>query len=404
MAEAGEGVLAPLRVADFRRLWVGQTVSIFGDKINQVAMAFMVFKITGSALQMGVMLGIVTLPSAVLGLFGGALVDRWDRRRVMIGADIVRAVLVAAIPLALLWGIYAAYGIALLVAIASVFFEPAKLSLLPELVSEDSLLAANSLDDASVGIAELIGLALAGLVVVTIGYMGAFWLDAGSYLFSAACILLIAYRCAPPVRAGGDFAGSVMCEIKEGLGYIASHAILRELIALSGIALMATAATTTIFYQLVLVRFKGGAPGLAFLEASIIIGSLTGSFLVARTENKHNGVKLIGGLLVFAPLWMAVAFANDMIAAAVLLGLVGVANIWYYAPAMTLIQSSSAPEYRGRVMGARAMVVRSLAVVGLIGAGVIVQHWGLNAAIFMTGGIVGVSGVVALLIPAVRNA
>jgi DHA3 family macrolide efflux protein-like MFS transporter len=195
-----------------------------------------------------------------------------------------------------------------------------------------------------------------------------------------------------------------MGEVREGLRYIDSHAILRELLALSGVALMATAATTTIFYQLALVRFKGGAPGLAFLEASIMVGALIGSFLVGRTKNERNGVKLIGGLLVFAPLWMAVAFVNNMLSAAVLLALVGVANVWYYAPTMTLIQSSTAEEFRGRVMGARAMVVRSLAVVGLIGAGVIVQQVGLNAAILISGAIVGVAGIVALLIPAIRNA
>jgi MFS family permease len=75
------GVSAPLRIADFRRLWLGQVVSVVGDKIHTIAMAMMVYSITGSMLQMGVMLGVTLLPAALFGLPAGVYIDRWDRRR-----------------------------------------------------------------------------------------------------------------------------------------------------------------------------------------------------------------------------------------------------------------------------------------------------------------------------------
>ncbi len=98
------GVLAPLRIADYRKLWVGQMISVVGDKLNQIAMGIMVYKITGSMLQMGVMLGVTVLPSALFGLIAGAYVDRWDRRKTMIVADLLRAGLVFFIPWAIAHG------------------------------------------------------------------------------------------------------------------------------------------------------------------------------------------------------------------------------------------------------------------------------------------------------------
>ena len=95
------GVLAPLRHPDYAKLWLGQMVSVVGDKLNQIAMGIMVYKLTGSMLQMGVMLGITVLPSALFGLVAGAYVDRWDYRRTMIGADLLRAWLVFLIPWAI---------------------------------------------------------------------------------------------------------------------------------------------------------------------------------------------------------------------------------------------------------------------------------------------------------------
>ena len=91
-------VSAPLRAPDYRRLWVGQVVSVVGDKINQIAMAIMVYALTGSMLQMGIMLGVTALPAALFGVVAGVYVDRWDRRRTMVSADLIRAAAVLAIP------------------------------------------------------------------------------------------------------------------------------------------------------------------------------------------------------------------------------------------------------------------------------------------------------------------
>ena len=128
------GVFAPLYIADYRRLWVGQVVSVVGDKIHTIAMAMMVYSITGSMLQMGVMLGVTLLPAALFGLPAGVYVDRWDRRKTMMIADIVRAAVVVSIPFAVAQGIWWAYGLAFIASTVSLFFIPAKRALIPDLV------------------------------------------------------------------------------------------------------------------------------------------------------------------------------------------------------------------------------------------------------------------------------
>ena len=130
-------------------------------------MAMMVYAITGSMLQMGVMLGVTLLPPALFGLPAGVYIDRWDRRPTMIAADVMRAVVVVLIPYVVGFGIGWAYVLAFLASTVSLFFVPAKRSLIPDLGGTDQLMAANSLDNGSEAIAEIVGLGLGAAIVAT---------------------------------------------------------------------------------------------------------------------------------------------------------------------------------------------------------------------------------------------
>ena len=416
------GVLAPLRVADYRKLWIGQMVSVVGDKLNQIAMGFMVYKVTGSMLQMGIMLGVTVLPAALFGLFAGAYVDRWDRRKTMVIADVVRAGLVLTIPWAIATGGVAfAYVIAFAVAAVALFFEPAKLSLIPSLVPENELMAANSLDNATSAIAELAGLAFAGAVVAVLGYGRAFTLDAASYLFSAGMIALISKRYGrgaapakgaaahPATALGADVAydietpslpeptfapepagsgSSITADVAEGARYIMRTQPLRDLLALWAFAALGLGASLTVGYGLALQRYDAGAPGLALLDGAITVGLLIGTVWVGRRDSGTNGTKLLSGLTAFGLIFATVSLADSIWVAAALLLLTGIANMWFLVPSITLVQRVSREDLRGRVLAARQTITRLASAASVVAAGVAIEHVPMPVVILGVGAMV----------------
>jgi MFS family permease len=383
-------------------LWLGQMVSVVGDKVNQIAMGILVYKATGSMLQMGIMLAISTLPAAIFGLPAGAFVDRWDRRKTMIAADLLRALLVLAIPAIATVGVPAVYAVAFLVSTISLFFEPAKLSMIPELVAQEDLMAANSLDNATMSVSELFGLAFAGTLVATLGYRVAFFLDAGTYLISAVFIVLVSYRGArEPLRMAKV---RLFDDVMRGVRHINDVPLLRDLMGVYTIAAMGVAASVTAVYLLALERFNAGAPGLAILDAAITIGLLLGSFSVGRTVSEGSGRKFLLGLCAFGVLFIAVALAPSMLVAAPLLLAGGIANMWFQVPLATMIQQSARGELRGRVFAAKATLSRLFTVVGFVGAGVLAERIGLGATIVAIGGIVLLAGAVGFTRYSLRTA
>lgn len=365
-------VLAPLGVPDYRKLWIGQIVSVVGDKINQIAMAIMVYAITGSMLQMGIMLGVTLLPAALFGLVAGAYVDRWDRRITMIGADLLRAVVVLAIPFAVRFGVGWAYLLAFVTSTVSLFFLPAKRSLIPALVSEQQLMAANSLDTASEAVAELAGLAVGGVLVAALGYTAAFGIDAATFVFSAGCVALITHRAA--ARSRESTGRGILAEAAEGVRYIWHSDLLRELTAIYVFAAVFAAASVAVCYALALQRYKAGAPGVAMLDAAVTAGILIGSVLVARSGLEHAGRKFLFGIAVYGVAFVLVAFAFSIWVAMVLLLVGGVANMWFFIPATTLFQLRSEDALRGRVLAASTSINRVAMVLGMVATGALADQ------------------------------
>ncbi|MBN2404113.1 MAG: MFS transporter [Coriobacteriia bacterium] len=392
----------PLRSKDYRMLWLGQLVSVVGDKVNQIAMGILVYEATGSMLQMGVMLAISTLPAALFGLPAGAFVDRSDRRATMIAADLLRAGLVLSIPLVVKLGIPAVYAVAFLVSTISLFFEPAKLSLIPEIVPEDELMAANSLDNATMSVSELFGLAFAGALVAILGYKVAFFLDAATFVISAVFVSFISFR---EVRQIVEQERIRLVEdIMRGLRHINDVPLLKDLMGVYAIAAMGVAASVTAVYLLALQRYNAGAPGLAILDSAITIGLLLGSFSVGRTTTEASGRKFLLGLCAFGLFFGAVALAPSVAIAVPLLLVGGIANMWFQVPMATMIQKSSSGALRGRVFAAKATVSRLFTVVGFIGAGLLAERIGLGVAIAIIGGMVLVTGLAGFSRHALRTA
>jgi MFS family permease len=359
--------LAPLRSADYRRLWIGQVVSVVGDKINQIAMAIVVYAITGSMLQMGIMLGVTALPAALIGIPAGAYVDRWDRRITMLVADIVRALVVVSIPFVVRYGVIWIYVLAFIASTVALFFVPAKRSLIPDLVPPDELMAANSLDNASEAVAELVGLAVGAAVVAILGYKWAFRFDALTFVVSAIMILLIRYR--QPAFAPSSEKRDVIKETLAGVRAIFENDVMRQLSVVYVASALFASASIAVCYALALDRYHAGAPGLAMLDAASAVGILLGSVLVVRSPDFGAGVKFLTGITLFGAFFALLVFAVNIWIAMVLIAICGVANMYFLIPATTMYQTRSERGVRGRVMAASTSATRVAMVIGMIATG-----------------------------------
>ncbi len=370
------GVFAPLRVANYRWLWIGQFVSMIGDKINQIAMAMMVYAVTGSMFQMGLMLGITLLPAALFGLLAGVYVDRWDRRRTMIWADLARAGLVAVIPFVARFGIGWVYAIAFIVSTVSLFFVPAKRAIIPDLVPADELMAANSLDDTAEAVAEFAGLAVGAALVALLGHAMAFGVDAVSFVFSAVMIARISLP--RRVVEAEEGAGSVWTEAADGLRFIWNSAVLRDLIGVYASAAVFAAGAIALSYALALQRYNAGAPGVALLDAAVTAGTILGALAVGRSGAGRAGAKFLLGIAAFGLSLFAIAFTQTIWAAVPFLVACGVANMWFVVPATTILQARSTGPVRGRVMAASTSVNRIAMVAGVIAVGALADSVSLE--------------------------
>ena len=187
----------------FTSLWAGQLISLFGDRIHQLALAAAVLVTTGSALATALVFVTATIPNLLFSPIAGTLVDRWDHKEVLVVSDLLRAAVVLLIPIAIVTNILFVYPLVFALTTISIFFRPARVAILPQIVRQDELLTANSALWVGETLADVIGYPLAGLFVVALGSALpiAFWLDAATYTASAMLLSTLVVR---PIEHGSE--------------------------------------------------------------------------------------------------------------------------------------------------------------------------------------------------------
>jgi DHA3 family tetracycline resistance protein-like MFS transporter len=216
-------ILAPLRHRDFRMLWTGMTVSLLGDGITTIALAWQAYELSDAPTALSMVMFSMTVPHVILLLVGGAVSDRFDRRRVMIGADSVRLLAVSAMGVLSISGALQIWHMMLIAACygaGTAFFGPAFDAIVPEIVPERDLTAANSLDQfVRPATFRMLGPAVAGGLIAAFGQPGpAFLADGLTFAISICCLLLMKAR-TRTARQTGE-AGSLFAEIREGFRYV----------------------------------------------------------------------------------------------------------------------------------------------------------------------------------------
>jgi Na+/melibiose symporter-like transporter len=226
-----------LRHRDFRHLWAAETVSQVGTQVTLLALPVVaVTVLDATPLEMGVLTALETAAFLLIGLPAGAWVDRWRRKRVLVTADLVRAVVLATLPLAYLLDVLTLgqlFAVAAVTGTATVFFDVAYQSYLPTLVDRDQLVDGNGKLEASRAVAQVAGPGATGVLLRVLGAPLLIAVDAVSFLLSALFIGRIGTPDVVPDRAARR---SLRAEIAEGLGFVVRHPLLRRIVACTGIS------------------------------------------------------------------------------------------------------------------------------------------------------------------------
>jgi MFS family permease len=389
----------PLATPAFRRLWLGQGVSFVGFQITAVAVPVQVYDMTGSSFWVGV-LGFVNLvPLIVFGLWGGAVADHMDRRKLLFFSSCVMWAATLLLLAQALLGLGSLTLIMAVVAVQAIGFavaSPTRSAIIPRLVDRPLVPAANTLAFTASTFGMLAGPLFAGLMLARWNYAAAYALDAA--LFSLA--LYAALRL-PPIPPLGEITGSPgLRSVIDGLRYLATQPVLLMSFVVDIIA-MAVAMPRALFPEVADTRFGGGG-AVGWLFAAIAIGAFLGGLMSGWIGRVHRqGVALVASIVVWGLAVAAAGLSGRLWLVVVLLAVGGAADLVSAVFRQSMLQMYAPDEMRGRLQGVFTVVVAGGPRLGDVRAGATASVAGATAS-WVGGGIACAVLVViaALAVPA----
>ncbi|MEO8437554.1 MAG: MFS transporter [Chloroflexota bacterium] len=383
---------APLRYdRDFRWLWSGQVVNGIGNQVTRVALPFQVYVLTGSTLAIAALTLFQLVPILLFALGAGTLADAVDRRRLLMATQAGLAVCSLALALLALTGsppLPALFAVAFVAAGLSAVDQPARSSSIPRLVPPERLPSAIALNQLNFQLASIIGPAIGGILIATVGLAGAYAVDLVSFLASLAALLAI--RPLPPL---GAVTRPGLAAIREGLRFAQRRrAILGSFVI--DLNAMIFGMPTSLFPVLALSVFGTGPAGFGLLAAAPAAGAFLGALFsgwvksVARTGRAIIAAVAVWGLAITA--FGLVTFSFPL--ALIFLAAAGAADVFSAVFRSSLVQLETPDELRGRVMSIHILVVTSGPRLGDIEAAVVASLTSPQFAV-VSGGLACLVGV-----------
>lgn len=377
--------------SEFLKLWVGETISDFGDQITLLAIPLTaVIVLKASAFEMGLLAAVGTAPTALFSLPVGVWVDRLPRRPVLIAADMGRAIALATIPLTFVFGAISLaqlYIVAFVTGTLSVFFIVAYQAYLPALVGRERLVDANGKLNASGSLAQLAGPSVAGILVQLFTAPMPVVVDALSFVASLAGLSLI--RHVEPALA--PRRRNMRAEIREGLAALLGQPILRTLV-LCGIILIPLLSAQTAIFLLYLSRDVGIEPVIIGLLLAVgSVGALGGALLASAVARRIGiGPSFIAGAILVVGFLVSRGLASGpteaivtVLAVSQLGGLFGASLFNVNGP--SLRQALTPPQLLGRVNASWRFLVWGTGPFGALLGGTLGELLGLRTALLVTG-------------------
>jgi len=367
-AAAQPSMFAVFRKRNFTLLWLSQLISTSGSALTDLAAGILIYRETGSALAVGLMLAATALPALVVGLIAGVFVDRYDRKKIMIVSCLLRAVLVASIPAAVAININLLYFIVFINAAIAQFFDPAQESVIPDVATDEELAAANSFLSISSFGSTAIGFAGAGLLASLASIEFAFYFDAVTFLVSAALILFVTVR---PIELEEDTSVRVVINgLREGFRYMTSTPILRNSF-LSGVPQYFSFGLWNVLLLPFAITVLGATEFEYGLQEGLTsVGFVVGSLFMAKyTDRLREGQWIVIGMFGMGVLGVAYGLASSIAVAIVIVTLSGFLNAPSAIARRLILQRNSPREMRGRVFSTFGVLRDVIFLIGMFAAG-----------------------------------
>jgi len=356
------------RNRSFSLIWTGQLVSTAGSALTSLAAGILVFRLTNSALSVGLMLMATALPSLLVGLVAGVFVDRVDRKRIMIWSDILRAVIVALIPILVRSNIIWLYILVMLSSAVGRFFDPALDSSLPDMASAEELTAANSLMAISSFGSTAIGFAASGLIASAYSIDWAFYIDSLTFLFSVACVALIQLPVFKPEEKTS--VSSVVVNLRAGLKYLFGNQLLRSIFMISAPVFLSFGLWNALLLPFALRALHANEFEYGIQEGLTSVGFVIGSLLMVRLANRlRDGQWLVISFIGMGIIGILYGFSTNIPLAILLVMISGFLNAPSSITRRVMIQRNTQRDMRGRVSSAFIVSRDFIFLIGMAAAG-----------------------------------
>ncbi|HJP64780.1 MAG TPA: MFS transporter [Actinomycetota bacterium] len=383
-----------LRTRNYRLYFWGQVVSMSGTWLQSVALSWLVLKITGNGLALGVVAAVQFAPFLLAGPWGGVVADRVDKRRMLVFTQSASGALALALAVLVIGGwiqLWLVYALAFSLGLVNLVDMPTRQSFVIEMVGPTDLTNAVSLNSVVVNASRVIGPAVAGVLIATAGIGICFLLNAVSYLAVIAGLLAMRrgeLQSAPPAQRGKR-------QLREGLAYAWSTPTLR-----TALLLMAVIGTLAYNFSIVLPllareTFRGGPGAFGALFSLVGVGAVLGG-LVFATIGRPTPTVLAGSAVAFGLAMWAGALAPDLRLGLAAMVPIGAASTSFIASCNTMLQLTSRPQMRGRMMALFAVLFLGSTPIGGPLLGWIAERFGPRAAFGVGASAAVVAGLVAL--------
>jgi MFS family permease len=404
VGEKKSGTFDALKVRDFSLLWSGQTVSSMGDGIFTIALALVTLDVDRHPSGIALVFAARAIPSVALALVGGVVVDRVSRRLVMLTSDSIRGAAVGVTALLLARGQLRLWELIVVAAIfgsADSFFGPASMTIVPELLAADQLVAGNALSQMSNQLTQgLLGPAIGGFIVAAIGTAWSFGLDAMSFLISALCLVALRSR-SRPARS----TKSPVADAREGLHYVWTRPYL--LYAVIGAALanvFGMAPLTVLLPLFVRETLHASALELGLVYAAGGASGVLASLLVARLGSPRRQITVLWSSFALSGVAIAaIALApNVLVTGFLVAGEVGFmlyGDVLFFAWMQRIVPH----EFLGRVSSLVFLFAWSLGPLGILAGGLAASTIGIRHSILIGGIVSGAVCLGVLFVPGVRD-
>jgi len=398
-------VLASLRVRNYRLFWISQLISLTGTWMQVLAQSWLVLSLTHSPQALGIVTMLQFLPLTLLVLFAGVIADRVPKRRFLVftqSAGMLQALILGILVTTGVVRLWHVYILATLLGLNNSFDNPTRQAFVPEMVGKDLVSNAVALNSALFNAARIVGPAIAGITIATIGIDGTFFLNAASFLPVIGALLLIRARELQPVSRAPAQA-DVFGQVREGLQFaFGSRRVLLIIILLAVVGTFGYNFTVALplLAQFVL---HVGSVGFGVMTSVFGIGSLAAALTIAYTHRATERQLLLGAG-AFSLVLILLGFSHWFVVSLFLLAALGYAGITFTATANTRMQLSAPDHLRGRVMSLYILLFVGTTPLGSFLLGQAAERLGVQAAIVLFGVISAIGVAIGVLYQGTRKA